>query len=443
MRMNLFKIVLVVTVTFLFLAGCSDNVPVIAAVEMAKKGTAPEKPKTIRIAWWGNQTRNDCTQEVLQMYQDAHPDVILKGEFVDWSGYWDKMAMQSAANSLPDIIQMDYSYIGQYADKGLLANLLPYSVKGDLNIRGIPVDFLSPGIIRDGLYGIPLGINALVIFYDPMAFIEAGIKTPTAQWSWKQYEEILTRVHKNTGKQSDPLLYMDPIYILEYKARQHGESLYSNNGRTLGFTNSDIIQQFFELLDHLTDEKVYISPDKVPVNAPLEESPVAKGQTFMGSGWSNQVVATVNAAGRPLEMVSLPLDGGSKGLYNKPAMFFSVAAASSCIDQSVLFINYFINDISANKTLLAERGVPVVPEIISSLEDSVDASTKATFEYINKINYMDGVVGATAAPAPIAGIQVNKLMKDLYNQVAFGNISPHDAAVRFMEQANNILAEDR
>lgn len=442
MKTSLSEIVLTITLTTLFLTGCSGDMTVSPSTGTVTNKSALEQPKTVRIAWWGNQTRNNHTQETLCIYNKAHPDIVLKGEYVDWNGYWDKLAMQTAANSLPDIIQMDYSYIGQYADKNLLVNLLPYSDKGKgyLDLKGIPGDFLSPGIIDGKLYGISLGINALVVFYDPAVFEEAGIEPPTAQWSWKKYEEILSNVYKSTGKQSEPLLYRDPIYILEYLVRQHGASLYSNTGNMLGFTDPKIVQQLFELINRLTVEKIYVSPNKVPVNSPLEESPLVKGDSYMGYGWSNQFVATAEAAEKPLEMVSLPLDGVHKGLYNKPAMFFSVTAASSYIDQSVRFIDYFINDISANKILVAERGVPIAPKVVEGLKSSVDISTKATFDYINKINYLDKVVGTPVAPAPVAGIQVNELMKDLYSQVVFGKLSPGDAAIKFMKQANEILA---
>jgi multiple sugar transport system substrate-binding protein len=442
MKINLSEIVLTITLTTLFLAGCSGDMTASpASAKTVKDNPALEQPKTVRIAWWGNQTRNNHTQEVLHMYSKAHPDTVLIGEYVDWNGYWDKLAMQTAANNLPDIIQMDYSYIGQYADKNLLVDLLPYSAKGKgyLDLKGIPGDFLSPGIIDGRLYGISLGINALVVFYDPVVFEEAGIESPTAQWSWKQYEELLSKVYRSTGKQSDPLLYRDPIYILEYLVRQHGASLYSYSGKMLGFSDPEIVQQLFELINRLTVEKIYVSPNKVPVNSPLEESPFVKGDSFMGYGWSNQFVATADAAGKPLEMVSLPLDGVYKGLYNKPAMFFSVTAASPYIDQSVRFIDYFINDISANGILVAERGVPIAPKVVNGLKNSVDISTKATFDYINKINYLDKVVGTPVVPAPAAGIQVNELMKDLYNQVVFGKLSPNDAANKFMKQANIIL----
>jgi multiple sugar transport system substrate-binding protein len=216
-------------------------------------------------------------------------------------------------------------------------------------------------------------------------------------------------------------------------------SIYSNDGRKLGFSDDSLVEQVFEQVYRLTSENKYVSPDKVPVSAPLEESTFVRGETFMGAGWSNQFVAILNVAKKPLVMISPPLDGSGKGLYNKPAMFFSITSASSNVEQSAAFISYFINDIDANKVLLAERGVPIASKVRKGLEASVDEGTRATFDYINKINYVDKVVGSAVSPAPVASVQVSDLMKDLYDQVSFGKLSPHDAAAQFMKQANEYL----
>jgi multiple sugar transport system substrate-binding protein len=66
---------------------------------------------TLRFTWWGSDTRTKLTQQVIDAYQKDHPNVTIKGEFGEWSGYWDKLATTVAANDAPDIIQMDEKYL--------------------------------------------------------------------------------------------------------------------------------------------------------------------------------------------------------------------------------------------------------------------------------------------------------------------------------------------
>ena len=76
---------------------------------------------TLSLCWWGNQTRNDVTKKAVDLYMEQNPNVEIKVEFTDWSGYWDKLSAMAAGGNLPDIIQMDYSYLQQYQQSGQLA----------------------------------------------------------------------------------------------------------------------------------------------------------------------------------------------------------------------------------------------------------------------------------------------------------------------------------
>ena len=66
-----------------------------------------EENVTIRVAWWGNQTRNDLTVKALELYTEQHPNVTFETEPSSWDGYFDKLATQAATGSLPDIYQQD------------------------------------------------------------------------------------------------------------------------------------------------------------------------------------------------------------------------------------------------------------------------------------------------------------------------------------------------
>ena len=59
-------------------------------------------------------------------YSELNPGVVLDGQFSEWGDYWNKLATASAGNSLPDVIQMDYAYLDQYAKNNLLLDLTPY-----------------------------------------------------------------------------------------------------------------------------------------------------------------------------------------------------------------------------------------------------------------------------------------------------------------------------
>jgi multiple sugar transport system substrate-binding protein len=67
-------------------------------------------------------------------------------------------------------------------------------------------------------------------------------------------------------------------------------------------------------------------------------------------------VGHVNAAKRPLEYYICPSVNGNKapyGTYLKPSQFISMLSASKNQDLAARFVNFFVNDLEANRILLA------------------------------------------------------------------------------------------
>ena len=77
------------------------------------------------MAWWGNQTRNERTQKIIDLYSEQNPGVAIDGQFSEFNDYWQKLATAAAGHSMPDIVQMDYKYLNQYVTNGLLVDLTP------------------------------------------------------------------------------------------------------------------------------------------------------------------------------------------------------------------------------------------------------------------------------------------------------------------------------
>lgn len=191
----------------------------------------------------------------------------------------------------------------------------------------------------------------------------------------------------------------------------------------------------------LTKSGVYLSPDKVSSINTVEQDPIVSGEAFMTTALSNQFVAISVAAKRDLKMINLPKGTNDKkaGLYDQPSQFFAVSANSKYKTASVQFINYFTNDIDANKVLLAERGVPVSSKVYNALKSVVDPNMEATFEYVNTCD-KNKVTSLIDPPYPDAAGQVDKVMQDSYNKVVYQKESVSQAASDFMSQAKSLLS---
>ena len=61
-----------------------------------------------------------------QLYSTQNPGVTIDGETLGWDDYWPRLATQTAGRNAPDVIQMDYRYIFEYARRGALLPLDEY-----------------------------------------------------------------------------------------------------------------------------------------------------------------------------------------------------------------------------------------------------------------------------------------------------------------------------
>ncbi len=431
---GILKFILILTLSFTILLSTNFNG---FAAKDAKK-------VTLRLGWWGNPTRDARTLKVVEMYMAKNPNVTIEAETSGWAGYWDKLGSQTAARNLPDVIQQDYAYITQFAQKSLLLDLTPYVNSKKIDLTGVPDDFISGGKIKNRIYGISLGTNAVAAILDPAVIQKAGLSLPSPSWTWADFEKMATTIFTKTGIQTPVLSGTDPKVLFDNMIRQTGQPFFSKDGTSLGFTDTKLLIDFYEIQLRLLKAGVMTKPDIGFMQVTPQESKLSKGEEWIGIVfWSNQVVMQQAAMNRPVVISLLPKIANSKrpGTFLKPSMFFSVTKDSQVKDEAVKFVNFFLNDIEANKVLLAERGIPIIPKVREALKGMVDPVNKQIFEFIEQVGNKNS---SPIDPADPAGAgEVLKVFRTIDQEVLYGSTSPKDAAVKFMKQANEILAKNK
>ncbi|HEX7056778.1 MAG TPA: extracellular solute-binding protein [Bacilli bacterium] len=392
---------------------------------------------TLRIAWWGSQPRHDYTLKVLQMYETQHPNVKFEPEYASWDDYWKKLAPEAAANELPDIIQMDLSYIAQYGEKNQLADLTPF-IGNAIDTSKISDSVVSGGKIGDKLYGFNLGVNAVGFHYDPALLKKAtGQDTIDSNWTWDDYVAMAEKA-KDAGLYMDTGMKADVFF--RYYLRTKGKSLFNADGTALGYDDDQLFVDHFGRLAKLVNDKAVPTPDIIAQIKGIEDDLAVKQQAIGIWQWSNQFVGFQQVANRPLKMVGMPGPDASKGLYLKPSMYFSISQNSENKEEAAKFINFFVNDVEANKLINGDRGVPGSTVVKEALKPALTPQQAQVFDYIawaeQNSSQMD-------APDPIGTGEVIAALEDLTQQLNFGKITAEEAAKQFRTKANAILAKNK
>lgn len=100
-------------------APAAESTAAAAKTEEAASTAAAEstdEPITLRMAWWGSQTRHDITVQAIELYESEHPNVTIEYEFYSFDDYFTKLKTLVASDQVWDIFQLGGNF-PQYMDK--------------------------------------------------------------------------------------------------------------------------------------------------------------------------------------------------------------------------------------------------------------------------------------------------------------------------------------
>ena len=423
-------------------ASTSTAAGAVTSEAAADSNTSGEKKLT--VTWWGNQTRNERTISTLNLYAEQNAGVTFDPQVAEWADYWNKLATASAGKALPDIIQMDYKYLDQYIKNGLLTDLTPYVEDGTLDVSNIDEGILNTGKGSDGgLYAICIGENAPALVYNKTLLDENGI-TVKDNMTVDEFKALCKEVYEKTGYKSN-YYYNQGENNLEYVLRAKDITLFENG--KLGAASADDFNQYFGVFEDGIKEGWMLSASSFAERniGTIEQDPLVYGSdpanrswcTFL---WTNSLSAIKAAApeGMELGITTWPSDDAKKSNYLKPGQFFCVSSDSKDPVEAAKVIDFFTNSVDANKILLAERGVPASTVVADAIAPDLDAGTQSGMAFIKNV-IAPNCSQINAAP-PEGTSEVVNLLKQLEEQLCYGQITAQEASEQFFTQGNAFLA---
>src|SRR5687768_9121104 len=185
--------------------------------------------EALRLYWWGGQTRADRTLAVADLWAKAKGAPVPTGEFGSFADHWPKLATMVAGGNAPDVYQMDYRFIVEYATRGAVQALDEFVDSGVLKLDDFDEDQIAGGRVDGKLYGISLGANSVAALYSQTAFDAVGATAPALGWSYEDVPEMAEKFLSAggvkllaDGSSNEP--------SLDNWIRQRGKPLYTDEG---------------------------------------------------------------------------------------------------------------------------------------------------------------------------------------------------------------------
>ena len=391
----------------------------------------------LRQIFWGSQERADRTYKSNDLFLKKNAGDKIASEFYAWNDYWPKLATETAGGNAPDIIQMDYRYIVEYAKRQAIAPLDSFVGK-ELDLSDFDQDQIDGGKVDGKLYGISLGANSVALIVNTAAFKAAGVAVPDNNLT---FDDLMTAgaAFAKAGKMKVVQDGSGVEPALENWLRQRGKALYTADGK-LAFDAGDMVE-WFNLWKKMRDAGVCVTPDDQALDTgPLAQTMTVLGKAALTFANSNQLVAFQALMKDPITISAFPrtAKGSKGGHYRKPSMFWSVANASKAQAEAAKYVSYFIDDLDAAKILGIERGIPAAKHVRDAIAPTLSAQDQVSLNFVANLGDLLGPI-PPPPPSNAGEISIDLLLKTS-QEVAFGQQSPEDAGPAFIKQANDILA---
>ncbi|MFE3035183.1 ABC transporter substrate-binding protein [Streptomyces canus] len=383
----------------------------------------------LRYTWWGNPDRAERTEQAVALFEKQHPNISVRTSFSGYDAYKQKLAVQASGGDAPDVMQLDYRQIDQYASGGVLLDLAKQ--KAVLRTSEIDSGLLATGRVDGVQYAVPQGRGTETVVYDVKAWKDSGVPLPRAGWAWDDWAEAVRALRDRTGKPgaTDPGQSEDAF---EVWLRGRGKALYTKDGG-LGFTADDLAK-WWTFTDQLRRAGV-VSPAEqtTQLDGSVENTPLGRGKAVSDTNWdapSSGYLAIV-----PTGIALAPMPSGSDGTpgqYFKPSMFLGVSAHTGHAEEAAQLVDFLLNDQEAAKILGATRGIPVNEAVRKETAPLLKDFDRTVADYQKSL---EGKLKDPPQAPPSGDNALQTTFQRDYDQVSYERMTPREAAENYVTEA--------
>lgn len=213
---------------------------------------APEQGTvTLTVSGWTSTPAEDAlVQQNLRNFEASHPNIK-----VNWSpipgDYPTKMRANVASGTVPDVFYLQPGMSSEYISSGKLLNLSPYMAHDGVKASDYYSALLNPFTCTNGeVFGLPKDWNSLGVFYNKQMFQAAGLSTPSAGWTWSDFQNDAQKLTKNAGTPNGTYGVVLSADLSRWGAFliQAGGTVLNKDGNQASFNNQAGVQalQFYD-----------------------------------------------------------------------------------------------------------------------------------------------------------------------------------------------------
>jgi len=409
----------------------------LTAMSLIGARAARAEGERIRMMGWGSEDRATRTKKAAKLFEEDNAGTGVESEFMGWDDYWPRLATQVAGGNAPDLLQMDYRYLFEYARRGAILPLDPY-LGGVLRLDDFGKANIDSCSVDGKLYGVNLGVNAFGVIFDGAAWQEAGVEPPTYGTTWEDFAGKCVAFSK-AKKRRNFFAVADgsgSSSLFECWLLEQGKSLFTDKG-DLGH-DADDITKWFKYWEDIRAAGGCVPADvQALYKNTIDTSPLTLGRAASDYAFSNQFVGFQKVNKLPLTITAQPvIAGGKPGHFLKPSQMLSVSAKSKVPEAAASLANFLVRDPRGTIILGVERGVPASAQVRETLRPMLDYASGKAVDFISKLA---PYIGSLPPTPPQGAGEMDAVLIRTSQEVAFKSVTPRQGAEKLVAEAKNIL----
>jgi multiple sugar transport system substrate-binding protein len=438
MKLNkLFTVLVILSV--LIMSACSSTTEKAASTPGGAQ-VSSAKPIELRVAWWGNAGRAKLYDEIFDMYEKQNPNVKIVREWAQLGDLITKLSTQAAGGNLPDIFGMHMLLMGgEYANKNVLEPLQPYVDKKAINLDGWDKSVIDAGKMNGQLFALPKGVVMNGIIVNNTLIKSVGMELPKEGMTMAEFKDYAKKLREKLPK--DQYVISDISsgdHGLETFVRGKGKSFLSPDGKSLGFSKEDLME-LWKIWDDFRKQGIAPPPQFTAENSgqPLENSAFAKRKVAMDILPTNQAKILSSYIKDDIGIVRTPsVDNFKfKSGENLQTPSWVISNKSKNKEEAVKLINWFVNDVEAQKIYNFENGIPGSKKVRDALAPTLNPLTVLAIKHFEQIS--PDIPPTNYRPEGSAAVFT--IFTKQNEQVAFGKMTIQQAADTFFTEVEKVL----
>ena len=400
-----------------------------------------DEPITLRFSWWGGDERNAATLDVIEQFEQLHPNVTIEAEYGGNDGYHDKLATQLASGTAADIVQVDPEIFPQYVNTG--DYFIDYQDYSNMDLSTFDENYISLEI--NGRYdgkqlGLPTGISGAGILVNQDLADAIGLDF-TKTYTWDDLFEMGKKVREYDD--SMYLLcankeYIVNLVVFNYGKQLCGKTLFDIESGQLNITEEQM-KQVMEYVQKLYDEEVVApasyqaaySGDNLQSDANWIAGKYVCALTYIST--IDVMVAANDSANYTMSQLPM-LDGCTEaGWASNTPQVIAITKTCEHPEMAVEFMNYFFNNETALATLGATRSVPPTENARKICSENGKLS-EVTMEGAN----IAAAAGGTPNDKISSSEESKTILFDAVETIGYGATTPDAAASDIIDSLSSL-----